>query len=214
MDYDDSFFSAPVRYAVDELESDEELQTDIQEKTIHTDLTHSPIDTNLTLIFGPAGPGNVYIDSLDKKPTKIGTVTCTVKYIYTLTKKKYKSLSTQAQDKQETNATILQMSGQPIIFISFSKVIDAEDTVQYTRSILNQFKNKISKIIVLDSFASENDLTPPTIRVLQSSSSPVIKGLTLYEIPHMITGLPAAIVNYVKYKISYGYYIDLVFNLV
>jgi hypothetical protein len=106
------------------------------------------------------------------------------------------------------------MSGQPIIFISFSKVIDAEDTVQYTRSILNQFKNKISKIIVLDSFASENDLTPPTIRVLQSSSSPVIKGLTLYEIPHMITGLPAAIVNYVKYKISYGYYIDLVFNLV
>ncbi|KAG1149368.1 hypothetical protein G6F37_003826 [Rhizopus arrhizus] len=178
MDYDDSFFSAPVRYAVDELESDEELQADAQEKTIHTDLTCSSVDTNLTLIFGPAGPGNVYIDSLDKKPTKIGTVTCT------------------AQDKQETKANILQMSGQPIIFISFSKVIDAEDTVQYTRSILNQFKNKISKIIVLDSFASENDLTPPTIRVLQSSSSPVIKGLTLYEIPHMITGLPAAIVNY------------------
>ncbi len=93
MDYDDSFFSAPVRYAVDELESDEELQADTQEKTIHTDLTCSPVDTNLTLIFGPAGPGNVYIDSLDKKPTKIGTVTCTVKYIYTLTKK-YKSLST------------------------------------------------------------------------------------------------------------------------
>lgn len=68
--------------------------------------------------------------------------------------------------------------------------------MQYTKSVLNHFKGKLSKVIILDSFAHENDLTPPTLRVLQSSISPILKSLTQYEIPHMVTGLPAAVLNH------------------
>lgn len=72
--------------------------------------------------------------------------------------------------------------------------------MQYTKSVLNHFKGKLSKVIILDSFAHENDLTPPTLRVLQSSISPILKSLTQYEIPHMVTGLPAAVLNHVQKK--------------
>ncbi|RCH79645.1 hypothetical protein CU098_001194, partial [Rhizopus stolonifer] len=171
MDYDDTFFSAPVRYAVEELDSDEELEMDTQEKTIHTNVDASM--TDITLVLGPTGPGQVYIDSLSDL-TKVGTITCS------------------AQDKEETKATVLQSLDHSILYISFSQTIVVEETVQYTKSVLNHFKGKLSKVIILDSFAHENDLTPPTLRVLQSSISPILKSLTQYEIPHMVTGLPAA----------------------
>ncbi|KAG1442571.1 hypothetical protein G6F56_011009 [Rhizopus delemar] len=175
MDYDDTFFSAPVRYAVEELDSDEELEMDTQEKTIHTNVDASM--TDITLVLGPTGPGQVYIDSLSDL-TKVGTITCS------------------AQDKEETKATVLQSLDHSILYISFSQTIVVEETVQYTKSVLNHFKGKLSKVIILDSFAHENDLTPPTLRVLQSSISPILKSLTQYEIPHMVTGLPAAVLNH------------------
>lgn len=78
MDYDDTFFSAPVRYAVEELDSDEELEMDTQEKTIHTNVDASM--TDITLVLGPTGPGQVYIDSLSDL-TKVGTITCSVTII-------------------------------------------------------------------------------------------------------------------------------------
>lgn len=71
MDFDESFHSAPVRYALDEVDSDEELEDKIEPNTIQV-MVSLP-DTNLTLIFGLSGPGSIYIDSL-KDLTSIGTV--------------------------------------------------------------------------------------------------------------------------------------------
>ncbi|PHZ09295.1 uncharacterized protein RHIMIDRAFT_246257 [Rhizopus microsporus ATCC 52813] len=161
MDFDESFHSAPVRYALDEVDSDEELEDKIEPNTIQV-MVSLP-DTSLTLIFGLSGPGSIYIDSL-KGLTSIGTV----------------------ENKQETVASILQIPNQPIVFVSFTKQIEANESVH----------QGLSKVIILDSFTTESDLIPPTLRVLQSSASPLVQTLTLYEIPHMVTGLSAAIINY------------------
>ncbi|ORE06306.1 hypothetical protein BCV72DRAFT_126419 [Rhizopus microsporus var. microsporus] len=171
MDFDESFHSAPVRYALDEVDSDEELEDKIEPNTIQV-MVSLP-DTSLTLIFGLSGPGSIYIDSL-KGLTSIGTV----------------------ENKQETVASILQIPNQPIVFVSFTKQIEANESVQYVRSIFEQCSQGLSKVIILDSFTTESDLIPPTLRVLQSSASPLVQTLTLYEIPHMVTGLSAAIINY------------------
>lgn len=79
MDFEDSFASAPVRYALDDIDSDEELEAcvnnqkvSVQAKiTVGSDIGQS----KLTLVFGLDGPGSVYIHSLEGKPTVIGTVT-------------------------------------------------------------------------------------------------------------------------------------------
>lgn len=94
------------------------------------------------------------------------------------------------------------------MFISFNDAIAVEETRQYTLAVLEKFVGKIEKVIVLDSFTAVgytsevwgDDLTPPFLRVLQTSASPTIKGLTLYETPNMIKGLSASIMNYVSSK--------------
>lgn len=91
----------------------------------------------------------------------------------------------------------------------FNGNIQAEEVGQYTKAILNSFFGKVEKVIVLDSFTAVgytsevwgDDLTPPFLRVLQTSASPTIKGLTLYESPNMIKGLAASIVNHVRNQI-------------
>lgn len=83
--------------------------------------------------------------------------------------------------------------------------MEPEEAGPYTRAIISTLAEKIEKVIVLDSFTAVgytsevwgDDLTPPFLRVLQTSVSPVVKGLTLYEAPNMIKGLSAAIVNQV-----------------
>ncbi|KAI9269900.1 hypothetical protein BY458DRAFT_456279 [Sporodiniella umbellata] len=172
MDYEDSFYSAPVRYAVEELDSDEELELDTQELNIQINAT---VSTNITLVLGPSGPGQNYIESLPNLEN-IGAIILS--------------------DKQETKATLFQSPDSSILFISFVKKIEAEEAVQYTKSILDQFRDKITQVIVLDTFAHDNSLTPPSLRVLQTSVSPVLKTLSQYEIPHMVTGLPAAVLNH------------------
>lgn len=99
------------------------------------------------------------------------------------------------------------MDDKQTLFIPFDGAIQAEEAGQYTKAILNGFAGKIEKVIVLDSFTAVgytsevwgDDLTPPFLRVLQTTPSSAVKGLTLYESPNMIKGLAASIVNHVRY---------------
>ncbi|GAA5812577.1 hypothetical protein MFLAVUS_006034 [Mucor flavus] len=188
MDFEDSFASAPVRYALDDIDSDEEVETCVQSEkvTIETELNLED-NTQWTLVFGLDGPGNVYLNSLQGVSTvSVGTVT--------------RSLEQEKQVK----ASILQLSDKKTLLVPFSSEVQQEEASKYTRSILNKFVGKIDKVIVLDSFTAVgytsevwgNDLNPPFLRVLQTSVAPKMKGLTLYEAPNMIKGLSASIVNY------------------
>jgi hypothetical protein len=79
-DYEQSFASAPVRYALDDHDSEEENEVCAQTEkvTVQTNLTIDSKDAEnkqWTLIFGLNGPGNVYINSLEGiTTTAIGTV--------------------------------------------------------------------------------------------------------------------------------------------
>jgi hypothetical protein len=79
MDFEDSFASAPVRYALDDIDSDEELESCVnnQKVSIQAKITMDLNDckSKLTLVFGLDGPGNVYINSLEGTPIVVGTVT-------------------------------------------------------------------------------------------------------------------------------------------
>jgi hypothetical protein len=86
MDYEDSFASAPVRYALDDHDSDEEYQAceNSHKVAIQANLALSTNDLNKqwTLIFGIEGPGSVFINSLEgKSVTTVGTVTRSVRFI-------------------------------------------------------------------------------------------------------------------------------------
>jgi hypothetical protein len=104
--------------------------------------------------------------------------------------------------------------------IPFTKEIQAEEAVPYTKSIFNAFKGNVEKVIVLDSFTAtgytsetwNEDMVPPSLRVLQTSSAPVIKGLPLFEIPNMIKALAASIVNYVNIHYKRNLHITNVTN--
>lgn len=84
MDYEESFASAPVRYALDDHDSDEEYQAsqDSHKVAIRANLTLSTEGSakQWTLIFGIEGPGSVFINSLkEKSAAAIGTVTRSVR---------------------------------------------------------------------------------------------------------------------------------------
>lgn len=84
MDFEGSFASAPVRYALDDIDSDEELETclNINKVIIQAELTQELNTTALTLIFGLEGPGNVYLHSLqNESPKVVGKFTRKVKFI-------------------------------------------------------------------------------------------------------------------------------------
>jgi hypothetical protein len=102
---------------------------------------------------------------------------------------------------------ILYLESKNTVLIPFNEKIENEEAGQYTRAILSEFVNKIEKMIVLDSFTAVeytsevwgDDLTPPFLRVLQTTGATKVKGLALYESPNMIKGLSAAIVNQVSF---------------
>lgn len=79
-DYDQSFASAPVRYALDDHDSDEENEAcaQLQKVTVQTNLIIDKKiieDGKWTLIFGLNGPGSVYLNSVENvKTTAVGTV--------------------------------------------------------------------------------------------------------------------------------------------
>lgn len=85
MDLNESFASAPVRYALDDIDSDEELEASVnsQKVSVQTDLAMASDDynTKLTLLLGLEGPGNVYINSLEgEAATVVGNVTRLVNF--------------------------------------------------------------------------------------------------------------------------------------
>lgn len=85
MDFEDPFASAPVRYALDDIDSDEEIETcaNNDKVTIETTLNLQDPNSNskFTLVFGLDGPGNVYLHSLEGiSTTKVGTVTRSVSF--------------------------------------------------------------------------------------------------------------------------------------
>ncbi|KAI8986032.1 hypothetical protein BDB01DRAFT_720791 [Pilobolus umbonatus] len=100
-------------------------------------------------------------------------------------------------------ASITEVSDN-LLLISFNKDIPPEEAGEYTTSLFATIHKNISRVIVLDSFSSigytsevwGDELTPPFLRVLQTSTAVKIKGMTLYEVPNMIKGLSAAIINY------------------
>lgn len=79
-DYDQSFASAPVRYALDDHDSDEENEAcaQISKVTVQTNLaidSKTIDDGKWTLVFGLSGPGSVYLNSLENvKAAAVGTV--------------------------------------------------------------------------------------------------------------------------------------------
>lgn len=83
MDFEDSFASAPVRYALDDIDSDEELEACENNKRISiqakVSLDLASLEDKITLVFGLDGPGNVYINSIEEvTPVVVGVVTRTV----------------------------------------------------------------------------------------------------------------------------------------
>lgn len=95
MDFEeDSFASAPIRYALDDHDSDEEVEASLQVKKVNIQANITLPDsssTKYTVVFGLEGPGNVYLQSLNNlSATVVGTVTRIVRtsphfiYIYIL----------------------------------------------------------------------------------------------------------------------------------
>jgi hypothetical protein len=92
------------------------------------------------------------------------------------------------------------------LLLPFVGEVTPEEAGQYSKAIFNSFAEKVLKVVVLDAFTAVgytsevwgDDLTPPFLRVLQTSSSAIVKDLPLYESPNMIKGLSAAIVNHVS----------------
>ncbi|KAI8636841.1 hypothetical protein BD408DRAFT_76422 [Parasitella parasitica] len=192
-DYEQTFASAPVRYALDDHDSDEENEAcaQLEQITVETKLTFDSKDiesSKWTLIFGLNGPGNVFINSLEGvTTTSIGTVERLFK-----------------NESSTTKANIRRIANESILLIPFTKEIQAEEAASYTKAVFNAFKKSVEKVIVLDSFTAagytsetwNEDMVPPSLRVLQTSSAPVIEALPLFEIPNMIKALAASIVNY------------------
>lgn len=77
MDLEESFASAPVRYALDDVDSDEELETSLTvDKVSVVAETSESLESGLNLVIGLNGPGNVYIHSIEGEKMKIvGSVT-------------------------------------------------------------------------------------------------------------------------------------------
>ncbi|KAI7907450.1 uncharacterized protein BX663DRAFT_445147 [Cokeromyces recurvatus] len=192
-DYEESFASAPVRYALDDHDSDEELEASVQNQKITVEInlamvTKEDDDTKWTIVIGPEGPGSVYINSLEgQSTTAIGLITRLFEGTH-----------------PEIKATIYQLVKQPILLIPFTTQIPPEEASLYTKSILNSFSGKMDKVIVLDSFTTtgyitkdyNENLAPPFLRILQTTTAPIVKGLAPYECPNIIKGFTASLISY------------------
>lgn len=201
MDYDDELFvSAPIRYALDRHDSDEEEEAFVisRKVTIKADMMMANTAENAwTLVFGMEGPGNVYINSLENEnATVIGTVTRLVE-----------------GQEPTVKANIIQLSDKPILLIPFLGDILPEEARTYAKTILDTFNGKVNQVIVLDSFSGksyipkttevDNIVVPPFLRVLQTSCSPVLQDVHFYETPNLVKGLSAAVINYVSRNIPH-----------
>ncbi|KAI8364427.1 hypothetical protein BD560DRAFT_403129 [Blakeslea trispora] len=164
--------SAPVRYALDDHDSDEELEASQALESVVIEIKAN-VTSPSTLVLGVDQPGQIYLDSLSLPP--VGHIV--------------------RQSKEK--ATIYQQ--EDVVFVSFETVLP-EEAQQYTRVMMNEWK--VTKVIVLDSFRAlgyvspvYEDLVPPLLKVLQTSVCES-KAFSLFESPNMVQGLSAALLNY------------------
>ncbi|KAI8984526.1 hypothetical protein BDF20DRAFT_394130 [Mycotypha africana] len=108
------------------------------------------------------------------------------------------------RSERSVKAKIFQIENQPILLVPFNEEIKDEEAATYTKSLIREFPDNIDRILLLDSFTTTGyisetwgeDFTPPLLRVLQTSIAPTIKKLPTFEIPNMVKGLSASILNY------------------
>lgn len=99
------------------------------------------------------------------------------------------------------------MNSQPILLLPIVSNISDEEAGSYVRAIFSKLQGQVDKVVVLDSFTAtgyisktyDENLVPPYLRVLQTSTAALLKDVNYYETPNTIKGLPAAIINYVSY---------------
>ncbi|CDS10790.1 hypothetical protein LRAMOSA11276 [Lichtheimia ramosa] len=179
MDFDEPFPSAPVRYAFDNDDSDVENEVETNLRPIDVNLT-STLSQPVTLLVGMQGPGSAYIEALKCATQHIGDI---------------------------NDCPILQIS-EDVLCIPLKKKVEREQVQAMSKSITGLFKLK--SIILLDSLAGADyisntrDITPPFLRVLQTSNTQKLIGDQL-EPPNMIQDLTAALISYCEIHGIPGY---------
>ncbi|KAI8089591.1 uncharacterized protein BX664DRAFT_333413 [Halteromyces radiatus] len=181
MDYEDSFPSAPVRYAFDDSDDDidsSDLSTATPPNNLSIGLVEPLPQKPCTLVLG-VHAGASYLNALNT--TVIGHIT-----------------SEEQTSKTKTEADI--STTDDIACISFPQV-EAKDSHMFTKLVFDLPGLQIEKVILLDSFVSTDytnhvwgeNVSPPFLRVLQTSSTKKIPEINTYEAPNLVKDLSAAL---------------------
>ncbi|KAI8343594.1 hypothetical protein BC941DRAFT_411828 [Chlamydoabsidia padenii] len=178
MDYEDSFPSAPVRYAFDDSDDDELETTDTTSNAITIGLVEPFPEKPCTLVLG-VNAGASYIKALN---------TAVNGHI----------INEGQKAKNRVDADI--STGDDIVCISFPNV-DTKDANTYAQMVFNLPGLTVERVILLDSFISTdytcrqwgNDPRPPFLRVLQTSSTTKLPDMNQYEAPNLVKDLSAAL---------------------
>ncbi|KAI7882967.1 hypothetical protein K492DRAFT_205812 [Lichtheimia hyalospora FSU 10163] len=179
MDFDEPFPSAPVRYAFDNDDSDVENEEEPSLHPINVNLTCT-LSQPITLLVGMQGPGSAYIEALNCSTQHVGDI---------------------------NDCPILQVS-EDILCIPLKKKVEREQVQAMAKSIVGL--SKLKSIVILDSLAAADyisntrDVSPPFLRVLQSSNTQTLIGEQL-EPPNMIQDLTAALISYCEIHAIPGY---------
>ncbi|KAG0173347.1 hypothetical protein DFQ28_008770 [Apophysomyces sp. BC1034] len=129
MDIGESFPSAPVRYAFDDADSEDEYDGPTKSTTIRVELsTDAVLPEKITLVLGLVGPGSVFLYSAGQKNTVIGRV-----------------LSKQEDQGLEKEQAPIMQTSSSVVYIPFSKTIPQEDASIYTKSIVGAFAQHLNK---------------------------------------------------------------------
>ncbi|KAI8877535.1 hypothetical protein K501DRAFT_278362 [Backusella circina FSU 941] len=183
MDFEDSFPSAPVRYALDDVDSDEEYEaSQVQVQPFQLNL-EAQIPENATLIIGLVGAGSAFVQAIEGIQA-IGTMT----------------------QSSIVKADLYLV--HHLVFVALKCDIDNAEAGSFTRAIYQLQSQHIERVILLDAFTSfeytsevyGDDLTPPFLRVLQTTTAPVINGFVPFESPNLIKGLASALINYCEIR--------------
>ncbi|ORZ24444.1 hypothetical protein BCR42DRAFT_402967 [Absidia repens] len=179
MDYEDSFPSAPVRYAFDESDDESDTTTPTTPANAISIGLVEPFPTNpCTLVLG-VHAGASFVKALDT--TVIGHI-----------------MNEGQPESKRTDADISITSDT--VYISFPTV-DTNDANTYSKLVFDLPGLQIERVILLDSYVSADytsrqwgeDSRPPFLRVLQTSTTKKIPGIESYEAPNLVKDLSAAL---------------------
>ncbi|KAI9307203.1 hypothetical protein BJ944DRAFT_262268 [Cunninghamella echinulata] len=174
MDYEDSVPSAPVRYAFDDSDDELDTKTSLEEDTFGMALVEPFPENPLTLIVG-VNAGSSCVAVLEG--IRIGHI----------------------EYKEKPISDI--MITEDRIHLSFPTTVNVNNVNKIANLIFNFPGAQIQKVIILDSFVSTEytsqqwgeDIRPPFLRVLQTSSTTKIPEFQLYEVPNLVKDLSASI---------------------